>query len=286
MTQSIDQLHLLILNVGLAIHNADWNWRNVNSPFTRLYYVTEGAARILLPTGIQELKPDHLYLVPSFTTHSYLCDTHFVHYYLHIYEDHQSESSILEDFSFPTEIPAGDLELPLIKRLCGINPTMQLPQSDPTSYDNNPTLIKNIIKNKQRTFCDKVESRGIVYQLMARFLKDAQPKTEINDDRIQKVLSYIRKNIYKTIDIDSLAAISCLSKDRFIRLFKKEINNTPLQYINQKKIEKAQLILITDSMPVKNISYLLAYEDHSYFNRLFKKLTGVTPQQYRDRYKK
>ena len=129
MTQSIDQLHLLILNVGLAIHNADWNWRNVNSPFTRLYYVTEGAARILLPTGIQELKPDHLYLVPSFTTHSYLCDTHFVHYYLHIYEDHQSESSILEDFSFPTEIPAGDLELPLIKRLCGINPTMQLPQS-------------------------------------------------------------------------------------------------------------------------------------------------------------
>ena len=286
MTQSIDQLHLLILNVGLAIHNADWNWRNVNSPFTRLYYVTEGAARILLPTGIQELKPDHLYLDPSFTTHSYLCDTHFVHYYLHIYEDHQSESSILEDFSFPTEIPAGDLELPLIKRLCGINPTMQLPQSDPTSYDNNPTLIKNIIKNKQRTFCDKVESRGIVYQLMARFLKDAQPKTEINDDRIQKVLSYIRKNIYKTIDIDSLAAISCLSKDHFIRLFKKEINNTPLQYINQKKIEKAQLILITDSMPVKNISYLLAYEDHSYFNRLFKKLTGVTPQQYRDRYKK
>ena len=286
MTQSIDQLHLLILNVGLAIHNADWNWRNVNSPFTRLYYVTEGAARILLPTGIQELKPDHLYLVPSFTTHSYLCDTHFVHYYLHIYEDHQSESSILEDFSFPTEIPAGDLELPLIKRLCGINPTMQLPQSDPTSYDNNPTLIKNIIKNKQRTFCDKVESRGIVYQLMARFLKDAQPKTEINDDRIQKVLSYIRKNIYKTIDIDSLAAISCLSKDHFIRLFKKEINNTPLQYINQKKIEKAPLILITDSMPVKNISYLLAYEDHSYFNRLFKKLTGVTPQQYRDRYKK
>lgn len=286
MTQSIDQLHLLILNVGLAIHNADWNWRNVNSPFTRLYYVTEGTARILLPTGTQELKPDHLYLVPSFTTHSYLCDTHFVHYYLHIYEDHQSESSILEDFSFPTEIPAGDLELPLIKRLCGINPTMQLPQSDPTSYDNNPTLIKNIIKNKQRTFCDKVESRGIVYQLMARFLKDAQPKAEINDDRIQKVLSYIRKNIYKTIDIDSLAAISCLSKDHFIRLFKKEVNNTPLQYINQKKIEKAQLILITDSMPVKNISYLLAYEDHSYFNRLFKKLTGVTPQQYRDRYKK
>ena len=286
MTQSIDQLHLLILNVGLAIHNADWNWKNVNSPFTRLYYVTEGTARIILPSGIQELVPNHLYLIPSFTTHSYSCDAHFSHYYLHIYEDHQSESSILEDYNFPVEISAENLELPLIKRLCQINPTMQLPQSDPTSYDNNPTLIKSIIMNKQRTFYDKVESRGIVYQLMARFLKDAKPKIETNDDRIQKALSYIRKNIYKTIEIDLLAEISCLSKDHFIRLFKKEVNYTPLQYINQKKIEKAQLILITDNASIKSIAYLLGYEDQSYFNRLFKKLTGVTPQQYRETYKK
>ena len=52
MTQSIDQLHLLILNVGLAIHNADWNWKNVSSPFTRLYYIMEGTAQIIFPDGI------------------------------------------------------------------------------------------------------------------------------------------------------------------------------------------------------------------------------------------
>ncbi|RGJ77044.1 hypothetical protein DXD46_20140 [Phocaeicola vulgatus] len=104
MTQSIDQLHLLILNVGLAIHNADWNWKNVSSPFTRLYYIMEGTAQIIFPDGMQELKPHHLYLVPSFTTHSYQCNSHFTHYYLHIYEDHQSESGILEDWNFPIEI--------------------------------------------------------------------------------------------------------------------------------------------------------------------------------------
>lgn len=76
MTQSIDQLHLLILNVGLAIHNADWNWKNVSSPFTRLYYIMEGTAQIIFPDGMQELKPHHLYLVPSFTTHSYQCNSH------------------------------------------------------------------------------------------------------------------------------------------------------------------------------------------------------------------
>ena len=46
MKTSIDQLHPLVLNVGLAIHNADWNWKNVNSPFMRLYYVTDGQAQI------------------------------------------------------------------------------------------------------------------------------------------------------------------------------------------------------------------------------------------------
>lgn len=61
MTQSIDQLHLLILNVGLAIHNADWNWKNVSSPFTRLYYIMEGTAQIIFPDGMQELKPHHLF---------------------------------------------------------------------------------------------------------------------------------------------------------------------------------------------------------------------------------
>ena len=46
MNLQVEQMHPLVLNVGLAVHNADWNWKNVNSPFTRLYYVTEGSAQI------------------------------------------------------------------------------------------------------------------------------------------------------------------------------------------------------------------------------------------------
>ena len=48
MASFVDKLHPLVLNIGLAIHNADWNWKNVNSPFTRLYYVTEGTAQVLI----------------------------------------------------------------------------------------------------------------------------------------------------------------------------------------------------------------------------------------------
>lgn len=281
MPQSIDQLHFLILNVGLAIHNADWNWEDVNSPFARIYYVTEGTAQITLPSGTYNLTPNHLYLIPSFVLHSYSCQAHFAHYYLHIYEDIHLESSILEDWEFPIEIPAGPSDLMLINRLCELNPTMKLSESDPITYDNKPTLIQNILKSKLRSFATKVESRGITYQLISLFLRNAKVKTKTEDVRIEKALSYIQKNIYNPIKIEQLSHLSCLSKDHFIRLFKKEMKSTPSQYITLKKIEKAQLMLITQDTPIKNIAYMLGYEDYSYFIRIFKRTVGITPQKYK-----
>jgi AraC-like DNA-binding protein len=284
MNLQVEQMHPLVLNVGLAVHNADWNWKNVNSPFTRLYYVTEGSAQIELPDGIYTLSPKHMYFIPAFTIHTNICKSNFVHYYLHIYEDHYSDNDWLDHWKFPVEIEATDLDLALFKRLCEINPHMTLQKSDPTTYDNNPTLMQNLIKNRQRAFCDKVESRGIVFQLLSRFFKQGQSKIEMEDNRIAKTVLYIRKHLNEAIELEKLAEISCLSKDHFIRLFKKELGTTPLQYINQKKIEKAQFLLITEELAVKEIAFQLAFDDYSYFNRLFKKTTGVTPQEYRRLY--
>ena len=97
---------------------------------------------------------------------------------------------------------------------------MNLQKSDPTTYDNNPTLMRNLLRNRQRAFCDKVESRGIVLQLLSHFLKYAQPKNEMEDNRIAKAVRYIHKHIAEEIELEKLAELSCLSKDHFIRLFK------------------------------------------------------------------
>lgn len=284
MNLQVEQLHPLVLNVGKAIHDADWNWKNVSSPFTRLYYVEAGTARIELPNGVHVLSPGYMYFIPAFTKHSNICDSHFVHYYLHIYEEYHLDENWIDQLDIPFEIQASKLDYFLFERLCEINSHMSLKQSDPVTYDNNPTLMKNLLVNKQRTFYDKIESRGIVFQLLSHFFRQAQSKVEIKDQRIRKAVFYIRQHIHENIDLDALVAKSCLSKDHFIRLFKKETGIPPLQYINQRKIEKAQLILVTETLTVKQIAYSLAFEDYSYFNRLFKKITGVTPQQYRYSY--
>ena len=281
MNYSIDKLHVYTLNVGFARHDGDWNWKNVRSPFARLYLVVEGRAQISLPSGIYNLTPGHLYYIPAFTTHSYICDSLFSHYYIHIYENNLEAESMLNNWDFPVEADATEYDIELLKRLTYINPFLKLPMSNPEIYDNHKTLVSNIDMNVRRPFHVKMESRGILFILLSRFLKMATPKVETRDDRIRTIISHIRSNLYENQNIDQLAKIACMSKDHFIRIFKKETGDTPNAYITKKKMEAAELLLITSDEPIKNVAIKLGYDDCSYFNKTFKKYSGITPQQYR-----
>jgi AraC-like DNA-binding protein len=188
---------------------------------------------------------------------------------------------MFDEWDFPVEVSANDTDLGLVKRLCEINPFLKLPQSNPDTYDNHQTLISNIELNRRRPFSDKVESRGILFVLMSRFLKYATPKTNVRDNRIQTSLAYIRKNIGSRLNIEQLASKACMSKDHYIRVFKQETGETPNAYITMRKMEKAELVLLTTDLPVKSIADLLGYDDYSYFNRIFRKNSGMTPLQYR-----
>ena len=284
MDYSVDDLRLLVLNVGYAVHNSDWNWKDVSSPFTRLYYVTDGHAQIRMEDGVHDLYPGKLYIVPSFTKHTNICNGHFEHYYIHIYEDVQSKSKIFEEYDFPFEVAPHEGDSKLFQRLCELNPKGRLQQSNPKSYDNHSTLIENIRINKTREFQDIVESRGIVYILTSRFLEAARPKSSSKDERIRIALNYIRKNIGNKIMVKDLADSTSLSMEHFIRLFKKETGETPIMYITRVKMERAMVLLATSNANIKSIALTLGYDDLSYFTRTFKRFSGVSPQQYRDRH--
>ena len=276
----------MLLHVGFAQHDGDWNWKHVRSPFARLYYVTEGKAQVGIGSHYYTLTPGHLYFIPAFTEHSYVCKASFSHYYVHIYEDQERGMGVLEEYIFPVEVDASPTDLELVKRLCDMNPFLKLPESNPQAYDNHPALICNLRLNQQRPFHDKMESRGILYILMSRFFKQAVPKEEVKDNRIHQTMVYIRKHLDDHLGIDMLADKACMSKDHYIRVFKKETGETPNVYITQRRLERAELALATSELSVKGIAQTLGYEDHSYFNRVFKQNAGVTPQQYREKYQK
>ncbi|MDE6378608.1 MAG: AraC family transcriptional regulator, partial [Duncaniella sp.] len=270
-----------ILNVGYAVHNADWNWADVSSPFARIYYVTAGSAAIEIGGRRVPLEPGRMYIIPPFVRHSDICDGHFEHYYIHVYEDPSSPVHVLEDWTFPVSLEAVDRELELFERLHRLNPHMRLLHSAPSSYDDSRGLSMSLRRNKNRSLCVRIESRGLLYQLIARFLAEAKPREEHTDQRIRNAIRYIRRNISKPIDLDDLIEFSCMSKDHFIRTFRREIGVTPMRYVIERKMEHAQLLLATGDMPVKSVAYAAGYDDHSYFNRLFRKEVGMTPLQYR-----
>ena len=277
----IESLNLLMLNVGLAQHYGDWNWKNVSSPFTRIFCVTKGRAKLHLPDATVELTPHHMYIVPAYTMHSYECDGEFEHFYLHVYEGFKKETDVFDFYEFPTEVDTEAIDEGVFGTMCRLYPDAQLPASDPTSYDNRSKFADYVHRYNELPLNDKMQMRGCTLILFSRFMASARPRVWTKDERMMKVLKFIHNNIYDNMDIDLLASVACVTKPYFIRLFTHNFGISPLQYINKKKMEKAQLMLITGDLPIKELAYQLGYSDHSYFIRLFKKLIGTTPMDYR-----
>lgn len=273
---------LLMLNVGYAEHDGDWNFEKINSPFTRIYLVTDGEAEVEIKGMRHSLTEGHLYIIPAFTEHSDISSGVFNHYYVHFYEDAGLGRDIVGEFDFPFEIPATEIDGHLFKILCENNRPMALKCSDPKIYDNNNSLIECVRQNRNRPLYSRLESMGIIFKLLSRFIKIAHPKFESSDKRILQSLNHISENQSKVIRVDELADLSCMSIDHFIRLFKQEVGCTPAQFLIEKKMMKAKLMLASESVPIKDIAYSLGYDDVSYFTRMFKKHSGLTPLKYRN----
>jgi AraC-like DNA-binding protein len=277
----MDALNLILLNIGFLDLNANWNWKNVYSPFARLYYVKSGIAKTYIQEKAYLLEPGNMYLTPPFSLHQDECNDYFSLYYIHFYENHINKESIFDKYDFPVKMEASPLDIQLIERLQAINPDRQLLHIDPKVYDNQPTFSQDVAYHKTLPMQAQIENQSILSILMSRFLTQRKRKTIDKDARINKSLQYIHEHINRDISIGDLAGISCVSNDHFIRLFKKEMLQTPLKYITAKKIEKAQLLLLTTELPVRSVAMELALDNISYFNRVFKEHTGKTPLEYR-----
>jgi AraC-like DNA-binding protein len=274
---------LILLHTGLAHQHADWNWQNVRSPFARIYYIVEGNAQVLLPDKMLDLRAGHLYLIPPFTTHHYVCKGHFVHYYVHFYEKSEvSPQGIFDEWDMPNESDSNAGDLSLFKHLCQLMPDLQLQASDPETYDNHSQLIEMLKEENRRPLHERMEVQGILQILLSRFLRYAHQRLLLCDRRIQQTLTYIHRHLGDRIELDKLAEETCVSKDHLIRLFKQATGETPVNYIIRRKLEQAELLLTTTSMSVKNIAAELGYDDTSYFIRVFRKHSNMSPQEYRN----
>ncbi len=109
---------------------------------------------------------------------------------------------------------------------------------------------------------------------------------EHNDEAVKNVQDYIEKNIEEKITVDALADKVAVGRRSFERRFKRATNNSVLTYIQRVKIEAAKRSFESSRKNINEVMYDVGYTDTKAFRSTFKKITGLTPIEYRNKYNK
>jgi AraC-like DNA-binding protein len=284
MLDSLTTLQLSLLHIGCIQLNAPWQFDQVISPFSRLYLITDGEGWVFHHNQKYLLKPGHLYLIPSFTYSRYHCDEYLEQYYISFLEDIAGGLSVYEFQPFVYEQPALDLDYLLFERLLALNPGRTITTPNPKSYDNRPDLLSFNQPPPSQPPGHYLESQGILRQLFSRFFSSGkagagEPRTPVH--QLTSVLHHIHKNLHEKLTVEQLATDYCLHPDYFSRLFLKVLGIRPLDYINNKRIERAQLLLSTSHASISEIAEMVGIPNIYYFSRLFKQKLNMPPGKYR-----
>ena len=100
---------------------------------------------------------------------------------------------------------------------------------------------------------------------------------------IRKAIQYIRNHYAEKISLHSVAQEVYLSPAYFSRIFRQETGETFNAYLNTVRIEQSKKLLMDKSVRLIDISLMVGFDNQSYFTKVFKKNTGMSPLQYREK---
>lgn len=107
-----------------------------------------------------------------------------------------------------------------------------------------------------------------------------------HDEKIQRCQDIMQEQFRNVLTIDDLARHSGMSTRNFNRRFKEATGETPLNYLHKLRVNCAKTLLETDFKSVQQVCFEVGYEDVPFFRRIFKRYTGLTPSDYKQRFGK
>jgi transcriptional regulator GlxA family with amidase domain len=106
------------------------------------------------------------------------------------------------------------------------------------------------------------------------------------DEMVEKAQTYIESKLHEKISIEELSSRYAIGRRNFDRRFIKATGNTPVEYAQRVKIESAKKTLETSRKTVNEVMYEVGYSDVKAFREVFRKITGMSPLDYRSKYNK
>jgi transcriptional regulator GlxA family with amidase domain len=144
-------------------------------------------------------------------------------------------------------------------------------------------LIEKFIGRETAIWASKMFSIDLDRVSQAHFAV-FQGQRQHDDDEILKAQTYIEQHFHLPLSIDDIAGQSNMSKRNFIRRFKIATCNTPLEYLQRVKVESAKKALEKNTQNISSLMYDVGYNDIKTFRNVFKRVTGLTPMEYRRKY--
>lgn len=144
-------------------------------------------------------------------------------------------------------------------------------------------LIEKYAGREMSILCSKVFAIEIERNSQSPFAI-FQGQKEHGDEPIKNAQEFIENNFHEKITVDQLAALLALGRRNMERRFKKATANTVIEYIQRVKIEAAKKIFETSLKNINEVMYDVGYTDNKTFRVIFKKITGMSPVEYKGRY--
>jgi len=276
---------LSLLNVDYVKLDRKWNYKNVISPYHRIYYIDEGEGELSDPEKSLKLEPGYLYIIPHYTLCNLVCPEYLSQYFVQFFEEYPEGDSIFPANLSILKVKANELDILHFQRLIEINPGRGINRSDnPQVYEKNVYYKEYQQLNNTQNLSVFLETQGILLLLISRFtLPEAYHKKDIRQIpiKILDAMRFIMVNLHQPLSVNSLSDRVNQNSEYFSRLFEQHTGTRPLAYIIEKRIERAQHIIATSHASYSEIAELTGFKSLSNFSRTFKKITTMSPRQYR-----
>jgi transcriptional regulator GlxA family with amidase domain len=146
-------------------------------------------------------------------------------------------------------------------------------------------LVEKYYDRQVAIFCSKVFQIEMDRQSQSAFIIFKGQKQH-GDEVVQKAQTYIESKLHEKISVEHLSSKLAIGRRNFDRRFIKATGNTPVEYAQRVKMEAAKKAFETTGKTINEVMYEVGYSDPKAFREVFRKITGISPLEYRSKYNK